>query len=546
MTKYLLLLLLLGVLFYRLGHWFPAWLRDPRTVRRTFPLAAAVLLGAPLLCRLLLLPWWPVPLPMIHDEFVYLFAADRYQSGHIQLPADPDAPFFEVLYILQDPTIAPKYPQLPGLLLALGQALTGEPWVGVWLSCGAMNFAIAWFLLPWTGRRGALVSLLLVGGYLGLSGYWMNSYWGGATSATMAALLLGAWTRLCRRASVGMGILFSLAWVGSLAARPYEGALLLGLPLAIHLTYRLWRPQRIVLAAIVLTAASGGAAISAYNNAITGSPWRMPYLAYSERYHYAPIFWFQPLRPKPVYSKPAIRITMELEEKRYHALRSEGGWRVRWEQWRTTFFNLAPGIAYVLPLAFLPLVLRRGRYWIPAALLCVGVAGCSLTVFHFAHYFAPFAPLLFLFLVAAWRQASAYRWGPAWAAAYFVTVLCADVFVARAKVVSPLPPHPITLRKEIERVLSQRDSQHVIFVRDRSVIPDGEATPDWTYNRANLDQAEVVWANDLGDDRNEHLLRRFPGREYWRMDWPASALVLTPLHPRPGQEALTWVIRRVD
>ena len=88
--------------------------------------------------RALLLPILPVPRPAIQDEFSYLLASDTFASGRLANPTPALAEHFETLQELIRPVYASKYPPLSGLVMAAAQKLTGQPWVGVWLSMGVL------------------------------------------------------------------------------------------------------------------------------------------------------------------------------------------------------------------------------------------------------------------------------------------------------------------------------------------------------------------------------------------------------------------------
>ena len=44
------------------------------------------------------------------------------------------------------------------------------------------------------------------------------------------------------------------------------------------------------------------------------------------------------------------------------------------------------------------------------------------------------------------------------------------------------------------------------------------AYKDWVYNRADLDSAKVIWADDMGPVKNQELIDYFKGRHVWLVD----------------------------
>src|SRR5579859_5373399 len=86
-------------------------------------LAIVIVTLAPIAIRLALLPVLPVPVPAVHDEFSYLFAAKTFLLGRLANPMPPMAVHFQTFHILNGPTFTSIFPIGQGLLLAAGKLL---------------------------------------------------------------------------------------------------------------------------------------------------------------------------------------------------------------------------------------------------------------------------------------------------------------------------------------------------------------------------------------------------------------------------------------
>ena len=483
-------------------------------VTRRAWMGALLAAALPMAIRLALLPWWPVPDPKIPDEFCYIYAADTFAAGRLVNPAHPLWHFFEAPHLMAHPAMYSKYPPAQGLMLAAGQLLFGDPWFGVWLSSGLLCAACYWLFLAMVPRRWALLGALIVSAHLGLTGYWMNSYWGGNVAAGAGAVMLGSFLRLRRRARPVWAATFAAGWTVLAASRPYEGAVLFAIPLAVALAAGKRRMPGRVWMSGAAAAAFGGLLLGGYNMAATGKPWKLPYVAHSERYSYVPPFAFMPLQPKPPVRQEILQATMDYDEGPYRKM--NGPERFQWlgTQWAKILAACLPTILFLPLVLAVTLIWARRTRWL-VALLGLGIAGLSVETFHFAHYFAPFVPLLLLLTVLALRSLTEGTWRRAVLAALLVGAAGHAALAVIREVKHAEPKHPVSLRPVIEAHLAAGFEDHLIFVRDTEFA--GGLRPSWIYNRAAMEKAPVIWAADLGEEENAKLMRMYPERRVWRL-----------------------------
>jgi len=281
-----------------------------RRIARHPYLSALLVAALPLLLRLVLLPWIPVPQPQIQEEFSYLLGADTFAHGRLANPTHPMAVFFDNIQLIQTPHYASARPPGQAVFLCLGEVLFGMPWLGVYLSVGLMCGAFYWMLRAWTRPAWALLTAVIFAIRFGIFTYWTNSYWGGSVIALGSALVVGVLPRLLSRQRMRDAWWFGAGCCLLASTRPFEG-LALVLPAAIVLLAwwirsEDWRERRFRLVRTLLPISGMLFAFFAWlaydNFANTGHAAVSAYQLWRQQQSIVPSFLWQPLRKTvPVY-----------------------------------------------------------------------------------------------------------------------------------------------------------------------------------------------------------------------------------------------------
>jgi hypothetical protein len=458
------------------------------------------------------------PNPEVHDEFSYLLAADTFASGRLTNPPHPMWQCFESMHIIQQPTYASIYPAGQGLVLGAAQRLAGHPWWGVWFSVGLICGAICWMLQQWFPPQWALVGGLL--SLRAVASYWLSSYWGGTVAAVGGALLLGAAARMLRAPAARWAWLMAFAIAILANTRPYEG-LVLSLAAGVWIMFRIAKMPPAGRALLVRRAIGPfavvfltvGAWMAYYNWRVTGSPTTMPYQISFRTYLYRRMFVWQKNRPKPVYRHAMM-------EKAYAALERRDWSRMALA--RAKFVKPLLNYQYFGPplVAFAVLVPRwgwRSRRTRPlVAFSAVMFLALALEEWVQPHYTAPFAAALYGVMVLMLRRLNAWR-RPGQVAAQ--ALICAALAVFVVKFVghygSPTEPGWAYQRARIERQLHHMPGQDLVIVRYSEAHDPHD---EWVYNRADIDRAPVVWAQDVPEPEREELIRYFSNRRVWILE----------------------------
>jgi hypothetical protein len=70
-------------------------------------------------------------------------------------------------------------------------------------------------------------------------------------------------------------------------------------------------------------------------------------------------------------------------------------------------------------------------------------------------------------------------------------------------------------RADIQARLEETANKHLIFVRYDHCH---DSCYEWVYNRADIDQSQVVWAREMGTERDQLLVDYFHDRKVWLLE----------------------------
>ena len=519
--------------------------------RKTFCVIALGL--AVILVRLAVLPILPIPAPIVHDEFSYLFAADTFASGRLTNPTHPMWIHFETFHISHTPTTFSKYFPAQGIFLALGQWVFGHPWYGVLLSVALMSAAVLWMLQQWFPPRWALLGASLLAIRLGTTSYWVNSYWGGAVAALGGALVWGATPGVLAGRRARYSVILGIGLVILANSRPLEGAIV-SLPVAVVLVMKLFRlpsgerrPWLLrAMAPMTVLLVMGAAAITQYNRAVTGDPLLPPHIAYDRQYSTTDYFLGAEIRGARDYNHQVLRdFFVDYTQEAAGSMKTVLGWTIRR---LTNFFTSAEffiGAVFMIPIAAAPAAFRDRRIRLPVCALVFFFLFLNLEVHPQPHYLAPALGLMCAFGLQCTRHLGLWTEGakptgkallravsvlPAAAVVLYVGSVAAGAqkdrpFALHDRWLVTYADHPLVQREQIEEELSRQGGKHLVVVRYGT---DHDFSDEWVYNRSDIDGAPVIWAREMDSERNQKLFDYFRERSIWLLEPDRD-----PIDPRP-------------
>jgi hypothetical protein len=531
------------------SNWFAKIERMFGSLAKRQGLCVLVVGIAAIAARAAVFPILPAPQPYVTDEFSQLLLADTLLQGRLANPTHPMWIHFETPQVIMQPTYASMYPPAQGIFLALGRAIGRHPFVGVLISLAFMCSALCWMLQGWMAPGWALLGGLLAVMHFAVFSYWANSYWGAPVAAGGGALVLGALPRIIGGVHWSGAVVMGLGLAVLANSRPYEG-FVLSLPVAIAFFTWLFKQKdmmlrtsiRHVLVPLVFVLLVSALATGYYCWRVTGNPLRLPQQVDRDTYAVAPYFLWQHLRPIPAYRNEAMRqLYIDYELGVYNDTRSLSKlialWMIRSASFLLFYLGPALGLPLVLAIAVIPYGFRWDSIQWPMRFLllasAISIVGLGVEVFFSPHYAAPMTCLILILVLSAMRQVRKWQWHGK-PVGVFVTravpLICILMLVLRgAASVLHLSPGANQLwtaynakpvkspRIGIEHELQSRPGDQLAVVRYNSSATSSPQ-PGWVYNRANIEQAKVVWAWDMGPAENRELIDYFRNRQVWLVE----------------------------
>lgn len=503
-----------------------------------------------------------IPQPWIGDEFSHLLAADTFASGRLSNPTHPMWMHFETFQINQRPTYVSKYPPAQGMVLAVGEVLSGQPVAGVWLSAGLACGAICWMLQGWFRPGVALVGALLAVSKIGVTTYWSHTYWGGMVAALGGALVFGALKRVLLRPRISTSVVLGVGLAILANSRPYEG-LLASIPVfivLIHRAFRCGRSERVPFVRHVAIPVCGIGFLTLlwmgyYNFRQTGNALITAYQVYTDTYEMRPIFAWERLREPPVYHDSIMRAvyTMNVSNVADYVRRSQA-FLPKLPDRVLTLWGFYCGAVFTI-LLLIAIVCMRSYTWLAFASVSAVVGGLLLGS-HWInpHYAAPMTGPFFIVLTYGWSRLRVFQFQRRPTGLFLArttVIICVALLAVRTLAAcvatkpkmqyappvawlipsltawTPVPPWP-SQRAAIESQLERFGGTHLIVVRyARTHSPEQE----WVYNQADIDHAPVVWAREMDPEQNRKLIDYFRARHIWLLEPDQRFPELVPYPP---------------
>ena len=305
-------------------------------------------------------------------------------------------------------------------------------------------------------------------------------------------------------------------------SRPFEFVLVLA-GLAV---FRIPR-RSLLIAALALLPACGLTLLQ--NKAVTGSWTELPYTLSRYQYGIPTTFRFQAVpRPhRPLTTEQQIDYERQSET---HERKAQFAERLPFLR----FFVLAP--LFVAAPFFLRWI-REPQYLRVLAVLAILWIGTGFYPYFYPHYIAVATCLFVLISVKGLESLALVKQEAAalvmalclahflfWYGVRLAGSLDVEIATARFESTDVLNSGDPGGRIAINRHLAAAPGKQLVFVRYSGQHGENE----WIHNAANIDEARVVWALDLGPEEDAKLRQYYPDRTAWLLEPDVRPIRLMP------------------
>jgi hypothetical protein len=409
---------------------------------------------------------------------------------------------------------------------------------------GLMCAAVCWMLYGWLPAEWAFLGGVLLVLRVGVSSYWMNSFWGGTLSAIGGALVLGALPRLMRQPRVRTAVLLGCGLIILANTRPYEG-FLLSIPVAATLLVWMIRKRRnlrflalrVVLPLLLLLLAAAGA-MGYYNWRVFGDPLKLPYQINRATYAVSPVFIWQSPQPEPHYRHEIMRdFYLQWELPVFKNAQTVAGFLASAATKGGLALAFFLGPLLTVPLVMLPRVFRDRRWVFFTWTAGVFVVGLSLNVFSVPHYLAPATALIYAVLLESMRHLRSWRYRDQAVGLFLVRIpplLCGVMLLLDIGRYTPAQDLP---RNHVQKILEALTGGQLAIVR---YAPGHDPMGEWVYNAADIDAAKVVWAREMTPALDQQLIEYFKDRQVWLVEPDCTPPRVSKYAARPSTEGMHY------
>jgi len=291
-----------------------------------------------------------------------------------------------------------------------------------------------------------------------------------------------------------------------------------------------------------------------YNWRSTGNPLLMPYVINEHTYHISRPFIWQSSAPIPEYHHLVMRTFYCFHELPEY-IKSQHDWGLKQMtgvKFKVYYEFLVWPLLGLTIISLWEMMKSRRLRLLSTTLLLFTVGLIIESWLPHAHYAAPLACVVIATVLYGLRFLR--TWYPAGrpvglmlSRAIVVVVLVWSLVPLGEKAVNPnllpdmkpyvLPPQ--LDRARLEAQLNQTPGQHLVIVHNRR---SHTGSDDWIYNKPDIDHAKIVWARDMGPEKNEELLRYFANRQVWLVDQNDGIMRLNAYNEHTAEQTVAQAL----